>query len=125
MIELSVVKSPPMSHSSCGVTYTDRQIAQQEDSFSSLGGVSRYLRQFLTLYLDFLLLFRLHSLPCFLAATFMSPQDHERLMCEARAASTAARAALWRALVITSQIEKIVAPTQPNAGHGNAGASSA
>jgi hypothetical protein len=40
----------------------------------------------------------------------MSHQQHERLIREAIAASTAARAARWRAMVIACQIEKLVAP---------------
>jgi hypothetical protein len=40
----------------------------------------------------------------------MSHQQHERLIREAIAASTAARAARWRALVIACQIEKLIGP---------------
>jgi predicted acetyltransferase len=39
----------------------------------------------------------------------MSREDHERLMCEARAVSAAARVALWRAIATARQIEKLVA----------------
>ena len=40
----------------------------------------------------------------------MSHDNHERLMREARAASNAAREALWRARVTADQIERLVRP---------------
>ena len=55
----------------------------------------------------------------------MSYQEHERLMREASAASMAAHAARWQALVTAFQIEKLVALTRPNAGHRDAGEPSA
>ena len=49
-------------------------------------------------------------LDSFVSAVAVKRLTYERLMSEARPISTAARAALWRALVTARQIEKLVRP---------------